>query len=57
MALRGLKTEGPLEALKMASKAIGEVTGDVAHSDRGCQYASHTYREFLDALGWMSSMT
>ena len=52
-----LKTEGPLEALKMASKAIGDVAGVVAHSDRGCQYASHAYREFLDALGWKSSMT
>ena len=52
-----LKTEGPLEALRMASKTIGDADGVVAHSDRGCQYASHAYREFLDALGWKSSMT
>jgi len=51
------KTEGPLEALRMAAKAIGDVGGVVAHSDRGCQYASHAYRELLDALGWKSSMT
>ena len=52
-----LKTEGPLEALRMAAKAIGGVAGVVAHSDRGCQYASHAYRELLDTLGWKSSMT
>jgi transposase InsO family protein len=52
-----LKTEDPLEALKMASKAIGEVAGVVAHSDRGCQYGSHAYQALLDNLGWQSSMT
>ena len=52
-----LKTDGPLEALRMAAKTIGEAEGVVAHSDRGCQYASHAYRELLDTLGWKSSMT
>ena len=52
-----LKTDGPLEALKMAANVVGDVPGIVAHSDRGCQYASHAYRELLDALGWKSSMT
>ncbi len=53
-----LDTEsGPLEALRMAAKAIGGRRGVVAHSDRGCQYGSHAYREQLSALGWVSSMT
>ncbi len=53
-----LETEaGPLEALKMAAKTIGPSKEIVAHSDRGCQYGSHAYRELLDALGWKSSMT
>ena len=29
----------------------------MAHSDRGCQYGSHEYRETLERLGWLSSMT
>lgn len=52
-----LKAEGPLDALKMAAKTIGDVVGVVAHSDRGCQYACRLYRELLEALGWKSSMT
>ena len=53
-----LETEtGPLAALKMAAKVVGSGKEVVAHSDRGCQYGSHAYRAFLDALGWKSSMT
>ena len=53
-----LETEaGPLEALKMASKAIGPSKEVVAHSDRGCQYGSRKYLEVLAALGWLSSRT
>ena len=52
-----LEALGPLEALKMASKAIGKLAGVVAHSDRGCQYASRAYRGLLESLGWKSSMT
>ena len=53
-----LETEaGPLAALKMAAKAVGPGKEVVAHSDRGCQYGSHVYRELLDAIGWKSSMT
>ena len=29
----------------------------MAHSDRGCQYNSHTYIEALEKLGWKSSMS
>ncbi len=53
-----LETEdGPLKALRMAAKTIGAGKEVVAHSDRGCQYASHAYRKMLDAIGWKSSMT
>lgn len=47
-----LEARGPLEALKMAARTIGAVPGVVAHSDRGCQYASHAYRTLLGSLGW-----
>ena len=53
-----LETEdGPLKALRMAARTVGAGKEVVAHSDRGCQYGSHAYREMLDALGWKSSMT
>ena len=53
-----LETEdGPLKALRMAAKTVGAGKEVVAHSDRGCQYGSHSYREMLDSLGWKSSMT
>ena len=52
-----LEAQGPLEALRMASKAMRGIQGVVAHSDRGCQYASRAYRELLESLGWKSSMT
>jgi transposase InsO family protein len=52
-----LEAQGPMEALMMAAKSIGRVRGVVAHSDRGCQYASHAYRALLESLGWKSSMT
>jgi transposase InsO family protein len=52
-----LKAEGPLAALEMASRALKPGAKPVAHSDRGCQYASHAYREALEKLGWRSSMT
>ena len=53
-----LETEdGPLRALQMAAKTVGAGKEVVAHSDRGCQYASHAYRKMLDDLGWKSSMT
>ena len=49
--------DGPLKALRMAARTVGAGKEVVAHSDRGCQYGSHAYREALDALGWKSSMT
>jgi len=52
-----LDTAGPLAALEMAGKALDGCGGVVAHSDRGCQYASHAYRARLEEMGWLSSMT
>ena len=52
-----LKAEGPLAALEMAGRTLRPDARPVAHSDRGCQYGSHEYREALERLGWLSSMT
>ena len=52
-----LETAGPLAALEMAGRTLGAGGAVVAHSDRGCQYASHAYRARLAELGWLSSMT
>ena len=52
-----LKTEGPVAALEMAGRTLRPDARPVAHSDRGCQYGSHEYREVLERLGWLSSMT
>lgn len=52
-----LKTEGPVAALEMAGMTLRPDARPVAHSDRGCQYGSHEYRETLERLGWLSSMT
>lgn len=52
-----LRTEGPLAALEMASRALRPDASPVAHSDRGCQYNSHAYIGMLERLGWKSSMT
>ena len=52
-----LKTEGPLQALEIASRTLRPEAKPVVHSDRGCQYASHAYRAALEQLGWRSSMT
>ena len=52
-----LRTEGPLEALRMAMRTLPPDARPVAHSDRGCQYGSHLYRDELEAHGWRSSMT
>lgn len=53
-----LETSGVLKALDMALKTLR--TADpkpIHHSDRGCQYASHLYREKLEAAGLLCSMT
>ena len=41
----------------MAMRTLPPDARPVAHSDRGCQYGSHLYRDELEAHGWRSSMT
>lgn len=54
-----LRTEAVLESLRMAVQAQGlDPDGRlIAHSDRGCQYASEAYREQLKGLGIQASMS
>lgn len=52
-----LRTELPLEALGMALGIRQPAVGLVHHSDRGCQYASETYRSELAARGIVCSMS
>ena len=51
------RTELALEALHMAHAARRPKPGLIHHSDRGAQYASHRYRETLDARGIECSMS
>jgi putative transposase len=54
-----LRTEAVLEALQMAvqSQDLDPVGKLISHSDRGCQYASESYRQELKALGITASMS
>jgi len=52
-----LKAEGCLKALEMAAGMAPEGTVAFVHSDRGCQFAGHDFRNALKRLGWISSMT
>ena len=52
-----LRTELPLEALGMALGIRQPEAGLVHHSDRGCQYASDTYRSELAARNIVCSMS
>lgn len=52
-----LTAKGCLKALEMAAKIIPPGVTVIHHSDRGCQYASREYRERLDELSMLSSMT
>jgi putative transposase len=52
-----LNTELTLAALNMAIAARQPRPGLVHHSDRGCQYASELYRDRLDQLGIIPSMS
>ena len=53
----GKHAPGVFRALEMACGVIPPGATVIHHSDRGCQYASRAYREKLDALGMLSSMT
>jgi len=52
-----LTAKGCLKALEMACRIVPAGVKVIHHSDRGCQYASREYRERLDELGMLSSMT
>jgi putative transposase len=52
-----LETRLPINALDMAVRRRMPGRGLLHHSDRGCQYTSAAYRETLDALGVVVSMS
>lgn len=54
---RDLSHHAALIALDNAVSALGDVTGVVHHSDRGCQYCCHEYLGYLGSVGMIPSMT
>lgn len=54
---RDLSHHSALLALDMAVQGMGDVTGVIHHSDRGCQYCCHEYLRYLEAHGMLASMT
>jgi putative transposase len=52
-----LETNGVLKAIEMAFSHEGDQAGIICHSDRGVQYASKVYREFLDGKKAIPSMS
>jgi len=52
-----LETRHALKALAMALKSLKRGKRPIHHSDRGCQYASHSYVERARAAGLSMSMT
>ena len=56
-ASTSLSTELPLTALAKAVQRRRPQEGLLHHSDRGCQYTSHDYRERLSELGVSVSMS
>lgn len=52
-----LETQLPLKALEMALQSRSGIERTVHHSDRGCQYASQTYRAALAQGGLEASMS
>ena len=52
-----LRTELPLDALRMALAARHPAPGLIHHTDRGCQYTAGGYREALAARGIVISMS
>lgn len=54
---RNLSHHSALLALDMAVQRMGDVTGVIHHSDRGCQYCCHEYLGYLGAHGMLASMT
>lgn len=54
---RRLTRELALRALRMALVIRNPPPGLIQHTDRGCQYASHEYRQVLAAAGIQQSMS
>jgi putative transposase len=54
---KDLTANGPLQALKMALKANGNITGLIHHSDRGVQYCCDAYVKLLQEKKIKISMT
>ncbi len=52
-----LETSDALKALAMALKGLQKGEKLIHHSDRGCQYASHTYAKRVKKAGLRMSMT
>jgi putative transposase len=52
-----LDTSLPLAALRMALRQRRPAPGVLHHSDRGCQYASASYRQVLSEHGCIASMS
>ena len=52
-----LRTEGVIEALKMAVRSKNPASGLIVHSDRGSQYASKEFRDSLSHYGFRQSMS
>jgi transposase InsO family protein len=52
-----LSHKGAIKALQIAAKSLGDLTGVIHHTDRGCQYCCHEYIQALQKLGMRSSMT
>lgn len=54
---RDLTHYSALLALDNAVKVMGDVTGTIHHSDRGCQYCCHEFLKYLGEHKMLSSMT
>jgi len=54
---RDLTSYSAVLALDNAVRMIGDVTGTIHHSDRGCQYCCHEFLKYLTDNKMLSSMT
>jgi putative transposase len=54
---RDLTHYSALLALDNAVRLMGDVTGTIHHSDRGCQYCCHEFLKYLGEHKMLSSMT
>ena len=54
-----MRTEMVIQAVSSAVKKTGQkiLEGPIFHSDRGSQYASHAFRDYLKSIGAVSSMS